>query len=187
MHELPNARLDHPAGWRLVDLASIQADLEYAAAAMERAHQEDDQLLVTALWRSALIAYRRSFTGGLSLAGPGNARTRVPDEMVANLTDEERSVHDEARRLADKHIAHRVGDTEQGMTLAHLALPPDHDVVGIGPFMMTMVRDVTAFEGLAAVARQLMELLDPFIKNAMSESLKAARGQLDTLYEQAGL
>ena len=107
--------------------------------------------------------------------------------MLEDLTDEERAVHEEALRLADKHIAHRVGDTAQGMTLAHLALPPDRDILGIGPFMMSMVRDVTAFEGLAHLARQLVQRLAPFIESAMFESLAVARNQIDTLYEQAGL
>jgi hypothetical protein len=65
-----------------------------------------------ALWRSAIISYRRGFTGGKAHLVPQGARLRVPDHWKQLLNPQQLEAHDELLRLADKHVAHHTGERE---------------------------------------------------------------------------
>jgi hypothetical protein len=188
--QLPQVRLESDAAWYRADLETVRIDLRFAAAAMERARIEADPLVQASLWRAALMAYRRSFTPGQSLRGRGFGRKPVGDlmaELVGQLTEQERMIHKEALDLADRHVAHRVRDVQQGIVVAFLEPRPARGVAGIGPLWMIMTVDEVALAGLDAVARRLDALVEPAIADVMSVLWDEARANLDELYRSIGL
>jgi hypothetical protein len=85
-----------------------------------------------ALWSAAVISYRRAFNSGKALGQPQAPRLKIPDDWTKSLKQAQRNAHDEVLVIANKHVAHRVGDHEVGGVRALLAPPPEpREVVGI--------------------------------------------------------
>lgn len=98
------------------DLASLAADLEFAADAFARLVDIDplvDGVLARALWDAGVIAYRRCFGGGKSMQVPGTARPPVPADIMGALDDNLQVLHERLLYEADKHVAHRVVSGDQ--------------------------------------------------------------------------
>lgn len=94
------------------DLMSIQTDLAFVKRAclsfLELDPNDDNRTLTRALWSSAVIAYRRTFTTGKGLGlVRGRPRFRVPTSVIDALEDHLKFAHRAALEEGDKHIAHR--------------------------------------------------------------------------------
>lgn len=107
-----------------------------------------DATVVLALVESALISYRRCFTGS---KGRGKRRSRLAIDQL--IDDPIRPMHERIIELANQHIAHRVSDAEQTMVQAHLT--PDgepHDVLAVVVFTVHLVVPDDVRDGLPDLA-----------------------------------
>jgi hypothetical protein len=111
---------------QLADLRSLEADFAFArdCANAYLSAGGDKDVIRQALWKSAVISYRRGFNGGKAHLVPRARRLRVPDKWKRLLNQAQLEAHDELLHLADKHIAHQTGAHEHVRVAAMLAPPP---------------------------------------------------------------
>lgn len=180
----------------LADVTSIMGDLRFVAALCERLlsmpeQNQDgfDALATRALWTAAVITYARSYARGKGYLRPRASRTKIPEEFIADLTDDEREVHEAVLVERDKHIGHRVSDLEQVIVVVFLAAPPqERQLVGVGTLMAHLAARMPDF--IETLGRVATKLADRFAAEAqvIQDALMAAGGQrLDELYRSAGV
>lgn len=107
------------------DLLSIQQDLAFASQAAGRysvLHQSENQdgLLLRALWGASVVAYRRCFTTGRGHGLIKRTRLVVPQTAVDSLRSDLQEVHQLAMKEANEHVAHRVDDKFSQMPISLL-------------------------------------------------------------------
>lgn len=146
-----------------------------------------DELLQRALWESAVIAYGRCFVSGKGYLRPGAARTKVPENFLDALDEDERRMHREVLEERNQHVGHRVGLQEQAKVILILNPPPgDRAVAGVAVFGVRLL--ARTGEDLATaerVATKLGERLGAE-SHALQETLMADAGQrLDEWYAKA--
>jgi hypothetical protein len=155
------------------DLRSVETDLRYAARLFARVAQTDpdaDADARQAFYDAGAIAYRRGFTTGRSLVTKGQSRVKVPEEIIDALDSEGRLAHERVLERANTHIAHRVGDEEQGRLILLLSNPAiDMSVEGVTWFT---ARFVGPFEEEARQAADIAVLLADSV-GALVESMQA--------------
>jgi hypothetical protein len=187
----------------VADLYSIQRDLDFArqcaAGYLQRGFangqpQEppsdpEQTLLATALWSSAVIAYRRAFAVGKGHLVPKSQRFDIKGLREQVLTPEQAAIDAKLRQMADQHVAHRVSDLEQMRFLVVLTPPPlPRQVAGVGPMMVHMIGpEAVVAQGLVGICDALLthigQELEPFIE-ARRQQLNGPE-HLDKLYEAA--
>ncbi|MDP9419566.1 MAG: hypothetical protein M3P53_05380 [Actinomycetota bacterium] len=132
-----------PVPGALADVWSILEDLKYVTSACRRImalpteppERSGDDLLQRALWESAVIAYGRCFTGGKGYLRPGAPRTKVPEDFLDALDEDERRIHTEVLEERNQQVGHRVGLQEQATVILILNPPPgERAVAGVAVF-----------------------------------------------------
>lgn len=182
---------------QLADLRSLEADFTFArncAAAylnssmLRGADEAGMEVIRQALWKSAVISYRRGFNGGKAHLVPQARRLKVPDHWKKLLNAEQLAAHDELLHLADKHIAHQAGEREHMRVAAMLTPPPmPRAMVGITVLsvVLSLPQDdlVTRLGQLCTILLKILgdrsnELGDIFMGRVKTE-------ELDGLYEKS--
>lgn len=89
---------------RLADLASAWGDLLYVRQVL---HSRSEIPVAPvhlfarrALWEAAVVAYGRCWNSG--------RRAKLPPELLADLSPEQRALHSHVLGVRNKHVAHRV-------------------------------------------------------------------------------
>lgn len=105
---------------QIADLQSLLGDIQFARDCAQHYLDSppDADLVRQALWTASCIAYRRVFTSGKGHLNPQTPRLRPNQNFTAALTTEQLKAHDEVLAIANKHIAHRVGELVQVVVLA---------------------------------------------------------------------
>lgn len=154
------ARSAGPAAARLADLFSVEADLAFASKCCARLAtlDESEGLLDAALWRSALIAYRRCFASAVREARPATPTAR-----------ELRADHEAFLALANGHIAHQIDRFESFEVFAIGNPPPDPPAV-VGVHVIGVIHQVGADDQV----RRLAALVDA-VKATVDEEVVSAR------------
>jgi hypothetical protein len=123
------AAIDGTSASKLSDLDSLMRDVTFARRCVktyldwtgpESPQDEQGQVIRAALWSAAVISYRRAFNSGKALGQPQAPRLKMPDDWTKSLKQAQRNAHDEVLVIANKHVAHRVGDHEVGVS-AHFS------------------------------------------------------------------
>jgi len=194
----PQVGLTGPAAGSTADLYSVSRDLVFAkqcaqAYASGRVNSEDpsvgDDVSAHALWNAGAISYRRAFVSGRGHLTVQGKRLRLDESFVALLSEEQRAAHQLVLDLANRHIAHRVGDQEGATVLAFLEPPPaEPGIAGVGTMSVHMVgpeRDVA--EHLAAICGVFLEVLDVEYQRRLEALLVNLRAtaDLDAMYAAA--
>lgn len=119
----------------------------------------------------------------------GASRSKVPDEIIKSLDGDHQRAHTMVLERADKHIAHRVGDEEQGRVFLVLSNPRlEPAVVGTGYFFIRFVGPdsnevLLAAETANVIANSIAETVES-VQSLVVESAK--QQDLDSLYAKAG-
>ncbi len=116
---------DHEEAKLLGDLAGIKLDLEDAKRFARRLEQvlsirPTDSELVDALTTAILVRYGRAFASGV--------RTKLHQEHVAQLTEQQQRLHERFIDWRSKHIAHSVNPFERNQVVARYTRETVHDV-----------------------------------------------------------
>lgn len=139
----------------LADIASIILDLRAILDSCKRLLQlmdsdSDDQVLLESLWTSALVRYVRCFSHGKR----EGLRTDILDELI----DGAREVHQFFKDIRDKHISHSVNPFEQ--VKVGVVLTPregaDRKVEGISTLHIRQL--ASSREGVETLFRLVYEL-----------------------------
>lgn len=108
--------LDLPEAKLLADLTGILNDLKATIDICDLFLQERSRnaelILLESLTAAVVVRYARSFKSGV--------RSRVPTEILDNLTDEQKNIHDWIIGLRDKYVAHSVNAFEENTVVAYL-------------------------------------------------------------------
>lgn len=108
--------LDLPEAKLLADLTGILNDLKATIDICDLFLQERSRnaelILLESLIAAVVVRYARSFKSGV--------RSRVPTEILDNLTDEQKNIHDWIIGLRDKYVAHSVNAFEENTVVAYL-------------------------------------------------------------------
>jgi hypothetical protein len=178
-------------------LRSLEADFTLArncAAAYTNADklrggdEESMKVIRQALWRSAIISYRRGFTGGKAHLVPQGARLRVPDHWKQLLNPQQLEAHDELLRLADKHVAHQTGEREHMRAAAMLTPPPMPRAIA-GITVLSIDRShpqddlVTRLGQLCTILLKILNDRSKELGDAFTEHVKTQ--ELDSLYQNS--
>ena len=194
--QLLQVGLSGPGARSLADLSSLAEDLNFASAcAAEYASlvgtDQSNPVIVRALWSAAAISYRRAFGSGKAMLEMGQSRLQLDRKAVAQsveLTPEQREAHSLTLRLANKHIAHRVEDTEDVRVAAMLAPPPaPPELVALGLLHGRMLGPLPQVAvHLADVARALAQSLEAQVGERRHQLLDhlVTTVDLDELYAQ---
>jgi hypothetical protein len=191
------AAIDGTSASKLSDLDSLMRDVTVARRCVktyldwtgpESPQDEQSQVIRAALWSAAVISYRRAFNSGKALGQPQAPRLKIPDDWTKSLKQAQRNAHDEALVIANKHVAHRVGDHEVGGVRALFAPPPEpREVVGIVSALGHVSEPVEHLpELLLQVCDVLIEKISGMkdeLSNAILEGLR--QQDVDALYDVA--
>lgn len=183
--ELLHVALGGPAASALADRGSIAQDLAFARdaalryATLTARPDLDDPLVANALWNAAAIAYRRAFGSGKAMLQQRKSRLRLTRDDVANmegLSRDQRDAHLLTLDLANKHVAHRVGDQEDARVVALLAPPPaPHAVEGLAVLYFRMVGPEPE------VAQRLAEVAQLLLDDVLQQIEERRQGLLENL------
>ncbi len=160
------ARLEGPVATRLTNLESILLDLQYARrcchllVAAAGSAIRLDPIIEGALWRAALISYRRCFSAGT------RSRPTLP------AAEETRTRHDAFIALANGHIAHSIDHFEEFQAFA-LGRPEDEPPEVVGIHVMGLSHQL----GTPTELVQLHELLQ-VVEKATAQELAALRANV---------
>lgn len=161
------ARLSGAAAARIAALTSVVSDLRFAADCTHRlvGRAGLDALIAAALWRAALIAYRRCFT-----TGRRNVRPAVPGSA------EFRSHHEAFVALADGHIAHQV-DRFEGFDAFVIGDPVERpEPVGIHVIgAIHQLGTAAQVQQLATLVEVVLRDVEEDLQHAKAEALAEAR------------
>lgn len=177
--QYPQIGLSGPAAATIADLVSLSRDIQFAHdCALTYAnnsenrgqHSADDQFLMQAVWSAGAISYRRAFASGKGHLVKQGGRLKFKDGWTDELEAGMAEAHERLLELANKHIAHRVGDHEGVVVTA--VFDPESEapkVVGIGQMLVHMVgptpefaHSVVALCGVVsgAIERELKRVTD---------------------------
>lgn len=154
------ARAAGPAAKRLAELTSVRTDLAFASRCCARlvVLDETEDLLDVALWRSALIAYRRCFASAVREARPAIPTAR-----------ELRADHEAFLALASGHIAHQI-DRFESFEVFAIGSPPADPPAVVGVHVLGVIHQV----GTDDQVRRLAALIDA-VKVVVDEEVVSAR------------
>ncbi|MEM9200767.1 MAG: hypothetical protein AAGC53_03875 [Actinomycetota bacterium] len=178
----------------LADLESIKQDLLFACQLATRLlaanPDEDDPILIDAMWRASSIAYRRCFTSGRPLAAnTRQGRTRVPDGWLESLDERLAAGHQALLNNADKHVAHRVGDEEQASVLLFLEPTGPKGVAGHGVFYLKQMLPTELPPLLIELSTTLLGSIqraqDRVGSKIVDEANRLSQEEIDDLYRHA--
>jgi hypothetical protein len=183
--------LSGTAAGQIADLQSLLGDIQFARDCAQHYVDlpPDADLVRRALWTASCIAYRRVFTSGKGHLNPKNPRLRPNQNFTAALTTEQLKAHDEVLAIANKHIAHRVGELEQVMVLALLnPSPMPRAVAGVGTMVVHMAAPaneviqsfITVFDLLLGSTAQECQRLCEGAKQHLQQQ------DINAMYEQVG-
>jgi hypothetical protein len=197
---LSQVGLSGPVPGLIADLRSIGADLTFAAECAERyssllrssgdgGNHSADDVVLHALWNAGAISYRSAFASGRAHLVSQGKRTVVEDRLVDLLVEDAKAVHRDVLEMANKHVAHRVGDHEDAVIVAFLSAPPSpREVVGVGALSAHMIGpEGSVAEKLVDICRVFVEAMEGEI-NRLQDKLIAdlkENANLDDLYRQA--
>lgn len=182
---------------KLADLRSLEADFTLARTYAEAyvntintsgAEDEGTKVVRRSLWTSALISYRRGFTTGKAHVAPRSPRLKVPDDWKERLTREQFEAHEAILKIANQHVAHRVGEQEHVTVMALLnPLPMPRKLIGLA--VLTMDRSeplVDLVARLGELCTVLIEVLKEQINRVSDEFESHVKSQeLQNLYTGA--
>lgn len=158
--ESPEIELHGDVARELADFVAMRMDLEavmnFCDMREQLAARPDDSVDMMmadlALWEASVVAYGRSFMEGKSALGRVS-RTPYPRDVIDNLSEKHRAVHDKTIEHRRRHVGHRVNDWLQVKVTAVLA-PETHAERGRFEVAEKLV---TVVDG-AQVAAQLREV-----------------------------
>ena len=171
------AAIDGSTASKLSDLDSLVRDVTFARRCVktylewirpESPWDETGGIIRAALWSAAVISYRRAFSAGKALGQSQASRLRVPDDWTKSLNQDQLDAHEQVLTIANKHVAHRVGDHEVAGVRALLMPPPEpREVVGI-------------VSALGHVSEPVNHLPEPFIQvcDVLIEKISGMRNEL---------
>lgn len=182
---------------KLADLRSLEADFTLARTYAEAhintvklsgADDEGTKVARQSLWTSALVSYRRGFTTGKAHIAPGSPRLKVPDDWKERLTKEQFEAHEAILKIANQHVAHRVGEQEHTTVMALLnPRPMPRKLIGLA--VLTMDRSeplVDLVARLGEVCTVLIEVLNEQINQVSDDFENHVKSQeLRDLYRDA--
>ncbi len=177
----PQLALSGPAAGFVADLYSVSQDLvfardcamAYAAKIEQEQGSAADSLAVRALWNAGAISYRRAFSTGSGHLVAQGKRLRLDAQFVALLDEEQKAAHTLVLEMANKHIAHRVGDHEGAVIVALLEPPPSpRSVAGVGTMSVRMIGPERS------VAEHLAVICDVFLGEVTAEFNRRTNGML---------
>ena len=162
----------HELAIEFAELRMLWLDMDHARALFERLAEMPDLIgdfrLSFALWTSGVISYRRCFTDGEGLER-GRRRRLVPQRFIDALDPGQRELHVDALDMANRQIAHRVGDHHVMELWFEVDHGPPLRVQNVQARQFTLgPRTHNAFE-FAALAKHLVDEL-----NAECERVKTA-------------
>jgi hypothetical protein len=174
---------------QLADLESLIADIQFArdCAATYLQRNSDTDLVRRALWTSACVAYRRVFTKGKGHLSPQTPRPRPNENFTKALTADQLAAHNEVLEIANRHVAHRVGELEKANVLALLNPPPKpRSVVGVAPYLVHQAAPLNpVIESFIAVCDILLAGTVQERERACTQALMFLQQQdINHMYEQ---
>ncbi len=173
MTPMPRSAVEGDDAADYADLVTLIGDLERvidATHAIRRYMAEDNTLVASALWESAVITYGRCFTTGKSALGK-RPRRKMPPEALDVLGPDLRKAHEDVVEMRNRHVGHRVGDTSGvrvvafheyvggppvgvGHLFAHLVLPDDHvELPKLAHTLLGYLKPLAEEEGRALIDR----------------------------------
>lgn len=199
---MPQVAVPQPASGVIADLQSMVFDLDHVVRACDRLIssgfadvatytpesdeelERDRGLLAMALWESAVVSFGRCFATGTGFGA--QQRTPIPQDILDELTDEQRAVLKQAKATRNMHVAHRVDDSQRATVVLLLNAPPNPPrAVGVAPFLVHLVVGVDRVEPLRAVAQHLSGRLDDRIGELGMAEIDKANADLRTTYLNA--
>jgi hypothetical protein len=181
--DLPIVRYKTEEAAAVADLLSIQQDLLRTKSICERLKQvlragDGDSELVDALWTAALIRYARCFMDG--------KRSWLSPEILSHLPGDPIGAHNYYKNQRDKLVAHSANPFEEcliGLVLSRADFEP-RQVRGIADLYVRFISgDEKSVQQLAALARELIKVVEKKIREGKSKLLTAASNEpVDDLY-----
>jgi hypothetical protein len=170
---------------RLADLSGVASDLNVTQQICARLESElkrtpMDTLLIEVLSSAALVKYGRAFGSGV--------RMKLPAEILATFSDEQREQHDLFKALRDKWIAHSINSFEDNRVVAYL-VPPERGEPGVSSISVQHTRVLSLSRSQAASLRDLSALIEQKLATLLAAEnalvLERARNiEPATLYAQ---
>lgn len=188
VEQFPQLPLKGETAGQIADLASLLRDLTFARQCAETyvgwlapdaPKDEQRDLIRQALWNAGVISYRRVFGSGKAHVVPQGSRLRPTDEWKKYVTSEQLEAHEAVLEMADKHIAHRVGDHEQVQVIAFFQPPPlPRGVATVGTLMVHMSGPTQT------IAEHLISLCTLLIQGTEQESDRLLQLAAETLNDK---
>lgn len=172
----------------LGDLQSLINDLEFVADACDELQTRVPTMTSRrALWEAAVIAYGRCFSSGGSAVVAKQSRTRIPDELLATLSEADQACHRDIVQLRNQHIGHRV-DLRMHKVVVFVTLSPpseEREVKGCGSVVLLNEGGPERAKVLARTARALADRLKAQSTLLSQEVMRQARDSIDECYRAA--
>jgi hypothetical protein len=190
----PEVTLIDPHASQLADLETIIHDLRFVLAACAQrldiqdvmshatdpSSQESLRVAARALTEASIITYGRCFGNGASAVLRGS-RATIPDEVMAELSNELRAAHDDVLELRNHHVAHRINDfvkVEVSAILNPVELS-DCRVIDINERILVVVPGM-------ANATKLKNLAETLIPLLVERRANMRRSMVEALQNMAG-
>jgi hypothetical protein len=184
MQQLPTKRYESDEAREYADLLSVCNDISFVLAATDRLlgelnkpNDQQDAVVVRALWSAATVAYMRCFGFGKRQGLQATIFDTLPDAG---------SVHQHIKHTRDKHVAHSVNAFEEVMVGFVLGAAPDASAEGIGNlFMFRICDDADGVRNLQILARHALDATRPRLETLKNRLLEIGqnmpRAELDKL------
>lgn len=121
---------------------------------------------------------------------PKKSRFSLSDSLLQVLNAEQRAMHDQMLKVANEHVAHRVGDGEGAMVTAILAPPPqEREVLALANLSLLFMGPTEEFaRDAVALCNFAQEVLQEGIDNRSDALLTNLRetADIDRLYADSG-
>jgi hypothetical protein len=186
LRNCPIAKVDFEEAKTLADLAALTQDLGAVMLTCTRLmdlieEKSKDQILVEALWTSALVRYSRCFANG--------KRFGLEESLFSGLNGDPIAVHRYFMAMRNKHIAHSVNPFEQ-MEVGLVLEPQDRGerkVIGVSTLAIRHITsDREGVRQLGMLAKVLLAKVTGMAKQLEQEVLAIGRTlRLDDLYSRA--
>jgi hypothetical protein len=168
----------------IADLSSLEEDFSFTKKCAQaylnmelldgKANKESLEVIRQALWSAAAISYRRAFATGRAHLVPQGQRLRVPEHWKDLRPAEGLEAHEKVMKIANRHIAHRVGEHEHINVVALLTPPPmPRGLAGIAAMAMRLSGPEPV------LVERLIQLCDLLLKLVRDRSKELG----DRLYE----
>ena len=134
-----------------------------------------------ALWKSALVTYRRNF---LSVSGKG--RFRLTDKDVKTLKNKDYDrVHELAIEAGARQISHKANSEEQDKVMIILNPKPARSIASVSYLNIRRVSEDPKDRGLMMeLVLYLIKHLEPQLQSAQADLMETAKNQpIDELYD----